>query len=108
LSKAELASIVVFHAQQTIEKSYKALLVYYGQSPPRVHDLSRLAMLVGRLVEDPTYDPDVLERITQYYVQSRYPLMYEAYSSTEPSSAEVEAMVWHAKRVFDFASTNIV
>jgi HEPN domain-containing protein len=102
-----LESIVAFHAQQTIEKSYKALLVFLDQSPPRIHDLPRLAGFVTAMIDDPTYDAAVLARITQYYTQSRYPLTMEADEKAIPSVEETREMVAHANRVFEFAKGTI-
>ena len=50
LGSPGLESIVAFHSQQTIEKSYKALPVFLDQSPPRIHDLTRLAGFVTAVI----------------------------------------------------------
>lgn len=102
-----LESGIAFHAQQAIEKSYKAILVYHGQEPPRIHDLTRLAALVSDLIEDPFSDFDLLDRISQYYIQSRYPLMLETKDTPEPSADDARSMVSHAKALTDFARAKI-
>ena len=102
-----LESIVAFHSQQTIEKSYKALLVYIDENPPRVHDLTRLVSLVMARIDDPTYDANLLARISQYYTQSRYPLTIEADGKSTPSAEETRAMVDHANRVYEFVKETI-
>ena len=98
-----LESGIAFHAQQAIEKSYKAILVYHDQDPPRIHDLTRLASLVSEHVEDRVSDLDLLDRISQYYIQSRYPLMMETKDAPEPDTDAVESMVSHAKAILAFA-----
>lgn len=107
LGSPGLESIVAFHCQQTIEESYKALLVLFDQSPPRIHDLTRLAGFVTALIDDPTFDPVVLARITQYYTQSRYPLTMEADEKAIPAVEETREMVVHANHVFDFAKETL-
>lgn len=107
LESSGLESIVAFHAQQSIEKSFKVLLVYLDEDPPRVHDLTRLAFLVSRKIQDPTHDSDMLARITQYYTQSRYPLAIEAGRTLQPSREDATAMVAYAKRVYEFVKKTI-
>lgn len=60
-----LRAIAAFHAQQTIEKSLKAILVCQGQNPPRVHDLVRLAALVTAATGEIVANADELERTNQ-------------------------------------------
>lgn len=107
LGSPGLESVVAFHSQQTIEKSYKALLVFLDESPPRIHDLMRLSGFVSGKIKDPTYDGAMLARITQYYTQSRYPLTMEADEKAVPSAEETREMVAHANRVFQFARETI-
>jgi len=61
---------VSFHAQQAVDKAFKAILVQRGEeSPPRIHDL----VILGRRVGAPlTLEPD-LNELTRAYVLTRYP-----------------------------------
>ncbi|HKS23256.1 MAG TPA: HEPN domain-containing protein [Thermoanaerobaculia bacterium] len=64
---------VCFHAQQCAEKYVKAQLVESGVRPPRMHDLSVLANLLGptdSLSSD--LQPD-LDWLTTLAVEIRYP-----------------------------------
>src|SRR5664280_107092 len=55
LAKAELATWgVCYHAQQSLEKGLKALLVATGADPPRSHNLVRL----NAAVDPPVFGPD--------------------------------------------------
>ena len=55
---AGLEAVIAFHAQQTIEKALKAIIVYHDQTPPKVHDLVRLAAIVRNVDEVPITDTD--------------------------------------------------
>lgn len=65
-------STVCFHAQQVVEKSLKALLVFHGKDPARTHDLNSLAY---SLIEDGLELPMSVEEISKlnpYAVIFRY------------------------------------
>lgn len=63
----------LFFCQQTIEKAIKA--VYYErneETPPRKHNLTSLAEDTGILDELEHLDGDLLDTLSQYYIESRY------------------------------------
>jgi HEPN domain-containing protein len=62
-----------FHAQQCAEKYMKAQLVEFGMRPPRTHDLSLLANLIGP--SDPAWAELRLDLdwLTTLAVEIRYP-----------------------------------
>ena len=63
----------LFFCQQAIEKSIKA--VYYEkneETPPRKHNLTSLAEDTGVLDELERLDEDLLDTLSQYYIESRY------------------------------------
>ncbi len=61
-----------FHAQQAAEKAVKAVLLAYGVSPSRTHDL---AFIIDSLPVDVSLPPSLLllPVLTKYAVQHRYP-----------------------------------
>ena len=61
-----------FHAQQAIEKSFKAVLAYFGDPIPRTHDLQKLAERATGLAPGLRLDEDGLSEITPFAVQLRY------------------------------------
>lgn len=65
-----LSSIVCFHAQQCVEKSLKGILESKGVIPPKVHDLVRL---YGMIEDDLDLEEDLLARLNEVYIDSRYP-----------------------------------
>ena len=67
-----LTNIVAFHAQQCIEKCFKALLEEREERVPNIHNLvTLLAKVEGSL--DESIDEDLLERLNQLYIEARYP-----------------------------------
>ena len=80
-----------FCLQQAVEKFLKAFLLANGWKLERIHDLGRL------LDEARTYDPDLsrfrdaCQRITDYYVVERYPLIPDAGPSSEEVQRSLEA-----------------
>ncbi len=69
----ELTQIVAFHAQQSIEKSLKAILELQDKKIPRIHDLRKLLHIVNNLKFEITYDDEMLDQLNQVYIDSRYP-----------------------------------
>jgi len=73
LNLPEYYEIVAFHCQQSIEKYIKGLLVFYGVSFEKSHDLVYLKDL---LVDNVEIEKALIRRITtlkSYAVQLRYP-----------------------------------
>ena len=63
---------VLFCCQQAVEKMLKAVIAERsGQSPPRLHNLLRLAEQAG--VELDQIQTVLMEDLSRYYIQSRYP-----------------------------------
>jgi HEPN domain-containing protein len=72
-SNALLTGVVAFHAQQCVEKCFKAVLVEFTESVPRVHDLVRLHALVIVHIQLGDIDVDVLRELSDLYIDVRYP-----------------------------------
>ncbi|OGJ87654.1 MAG: hypothetical protein A2268_04425 [Candidatus Raymondbacteria bacterium RifOxyA12_full_50_37] len=72
LGKKAPTDTICFHAQQCIEKSLKAALVYLGIHFPRTHDLSVLSALLPKEYKG-WMSPKEQEQMTDYAVTSRYP-----------------------------------
>lgn len=65
-----LTHIIAFHAQQAIEKSFKAMIENQNQKIPRVHSLRKLIELVDTKIE---YDLELIKLLDSLYIESRYP-----------------------------------
>jgi len=71
LDDAQLTNILSFHAQQAIEKSFKALLEYKNLKVLKTHSLSKLLNLLSDDIS--IEDVDTIELIDSLYIESRYP-----------------------------------
>ncbi|MFQ5411071.1 MAG: HEPN domain-containing protein [Phycisphaerae bacterium] len=68
-----LLETACFHAQQSIEKALKAVLLMNEQRPPRIHDLSDLFGLCERWMPDLSELGSRCEWLTTCAVELRYP-----------------------------------
>jgi HEPN domain-containing protein len=71
LLNAKIFNLVLFHSQQCVEKSLKALILFEGKNPPKTHQLSSLVLLVSGLSFEPFRKG--YEVLDQIYMPSRYP-----------------------------------
>jgi HEPN domain-containing protein len=86
-----------FHAQQAVEKAFKAVLVRKGEeSPPRIHDLVVLARRAGA----PTTLERDLTELSRVYVVTRYP---DVVLEREPAYGIDQAMAEHYLQVAEGA-----
>lgn len=77
-----------FAAQQAVEKALKAYLLFQGERLRKVHDLVMLVDEAKRF--DANFDQfrDAAARISQYYVETRYPdINPEKYTRDEAEKA---------------------
>ncbi len=65
--------VVAFHLQQTAEKYLKGYLLSRGWSLRRIHDLE--VLIQEAMARDAEFAPFLApcQRITEYYVETRYP-----------------------------------
>jgi HEPN domain-containing protein len=77
---------VCFHAQQTVEKYLKAVLVKEGVDFPKVHDIGELVERLPPALKAPLTIAEQ-ELITTFAVAGRYPSEEESYSAKEASEA---------------------
>jgi HEPN domain-containing protein len=86
-----------FHAQQAVEKSLKAVLIYSGIELQRLHDISQLATLLPQQVPPP---PALREAVslTSYAVMARYPGDYE-----DVTKEDYQEAIDAAKSVYEWA-----
>jgi HEPN domain-containing protein len=71
LNDAHLTHIVAFHAQQSIEKSFKALLEEAELEIPKIYKLKKLYKQY--FIKDFTCDENLLATLDELYIESRYP-----------------------------------
>ena len=67
-----LTHLAAFHAQQAIEKSFKAVLEEFDDVVPRVHSLEHLLPRIQAHFEF-SANFDLLEDLDKLYIDARYP-----------------------------------
>lgn len=83
---------VLFCCQQAVEKMLKSVIVErVGESPPRIHQLRRLAEIGGVAVDE--QQVVFLRELSAYYIPTRYP--------EEATDLAVEAKEEEAVRILD-------
>ena len=92
---------VAFHAQQLIEKAFKAVLVQAGLPFNRTHDLIRLAMTIEEANHPLPISLDDLAKLNPYAVVFRY-------DDTEIESLTRQEAVAYARIVREWAAHTVV
>jgi HEPN domain-containing protein len=64
--------VVGFHAQQTVEKSIKAVLALNGSDIPRTHDLVLLAQMAGKADDRTPPELEEAQSLSPWAVAMRY------------------------------------
>ncbi|NOY61104.1 MAG: HEPN domain-containing protein [Calditrichaeota bacterium] len=99
-----LTNIVAFHAQQAVEKSLKAIMEEYEMSFIKTHSLETLYKNVQSKAHL-TFDIDVLQRMDQLYISSRYPGDTGLLPDGKPDKTEAETFAAFAQDIYNQVST---
>jgi len=103
LDQEDLTNIVIFHAQQCVEKSFKALLELSDRNIPRIHDLRRLLQSISLLYPHVEIDQDTLDTLNQVYIDTRYPSDFGILPEGRPSSGTAKKLQQFADDVYQQA-----
>ncbi|WP_321992536.1 HEPN domain-containing protein [Marispirochaeta aestuarii] len=97
----ELTSVVSFHAQQCIEKVFKAVLEYYDMKIPRVHDLRKLYKEIegNNNIIDVNYE--IIDQLNQVYIDSRYPADHGLLPDGIPSQEKAREFMFEAEKIYN-------
>lgn len=101
-----VTNIVAFHAQQTVEKAFKALLEEKEIQVPKVHSLIRLYALVEQFIKSPI-DSLHLDALDNVYINSRYPSDIGFIETGKPTLAESMELYEVAKNIYDIVVQTI-
>ena len=95
-SAYDITDVPCFLAQQTVEKSLKALLTWHGVSFGKTHDL--LVLLAAAVTLEPSFGAErtLCEQLTGFAVEVRYPS-----DMSEPSLEETKRFVSEAQHVLN-------
>ena len=102
---SDLVNIVLFHCQQTIEKSLKALLSEYAGSVPRIHSVYTLyEKLPANIRHKLSIQIEDLEIIDSIYIDSRYPSDIGLLPSGLPTKKELMYILDLTETIFNTTS----
>lgn len=95
-----LTPIAAFHAQQCVEKCFKAVLEEHSMKVPRDHSTLRLCALTRDLISVEV-DLDVMTDLDDLYIESRYPGELGLLPAGRPTLADVQEFYEVAKSVYN-------
>ena len=101
-----VTNVVAFHAQQTVEKSFKALIEEKGLTIPRVHSLQRLYDIVKQFIDN-VIDIKQLALLDSVYTSSRYPGNVGILSTGKPTIQEANELYESAKNIYEIVLKTI-
>ncbi len=82
--------VVAFHVQQAVEKYLKGFLISTGWPLRRIHDVEILVQEAIALDADFTSFLAPCQRITEYYIETRYPLGIHTLLKPETVKTDLE------------------
>jgi len=89
-----------FHAQQSVEKCFKALLALHDIPVPRDHSTIRLHHLSLDFINFPI-EGDILIDLDALYIESRYPCEQGFLPSGKPTTEDARSFFQLAQRLYD-------
>lgn len=88
LDGRRFAAPACFHFQQMVEKLFKALLIFWGEQFPKIHDLVVLAAMIEKKAPGIKEYKEDIELLNRYYVETRYPGDYPEFTLEECEQAK--------------------
>jgi len=89
-----VANVALFHGQQCVEKSLKAVLEEIGEGVPRIHSIFRLYSRIREITRAfPELSEDDMDFLDSVYIDSRYPSDLGLLPSGSPTRTEAERCV---------------
>jgi HEPN domain-containing protein len=95
-----LTPVAAFHAQQCVEKCFKAMLEEYSKKVPKDHSTLRLFGLIKELVSI-DIDLAILTDLDDLYIESRYPGELGLLPGGKPTLEDVQEFFGIAKSIYD-------
>lgn len=95
-----VTNVVAFHAQQAVEKAFKALLEEKEIHVQRVRNLIRLHSFTEHFLIE-AIDPLELDALDSVYTSSRYPGEMGMIATGKPSPTESKELYESAKKIFE-------
>jgi len=95
-----LTPVGAFHAQQCVEKCFKAVLEEHGKKVPKDHSTLRLYGMVKELIPMEV-DLAILTDLDNLYIESRYPGEMGLLPNGKPSLAIVQEFFTAAQSIYN-------
>jgi HEPN domain-containing protein len=89
IRREDLTPVVAFHAQQCVEKCFKAVFEEHSRKVPKEHSTLKLYALVRDLVSV-NADIEVLTDLDDLYTESRYPGQFGLLPNGKPTLADAQ------------------
>ena len=106
LSDEFVTNVVAFHAQQAVEKAFKAFIEEKGIRMSRIHSLTRLYAQTESFMISPINETE-LEMLDNVYTSSRYPGEIGLLSTGKPTIKESKELYNIARRIYDILFQSI-
>ena len=100
LGHLDLTHRAAFHAQQTVEKAFKAAIEEYDLGLLRTHSLTRLLQVLSSHLSV-TAEGDMLDRLEAVYIEARYPSELGLLPYGKPSSEDAQELLTFAQAIYD-------
>lgn len=95
-----LTPVAAFHAQQCVEKCFKAVLEEHARKVPKDHSTLRLYGLIKELISIDV-DLAILTDLDDLYIESRYPGELGLLPGGKPTLEDAREFFEIAKRIYD-------
>ena len=100
IQREDLTPVAAFHAQQCVEKCFKAVLEERSQRVPKEHSTLKLYGLVQELVPLEV-DAGLLTDLDDLYIESRYPGEQGLLPNGKPTLADAQQFQEFAQSVYE-------
>jgi HEPN domain-containing protein len=97
-----LTHLSAFHAQQVVEKSFKAIIEEFGIGQSRIHSLENLYEKVKNKISR-NYKIDLFILLDQLYIDARYPGEMGLLPEGKPSLVETQEFYDLATDIYNLA-----
>jgi len=104
IGEDHLTNIVAFHAQQAVEKGFKAVLEEREIETPKIHNLVTLNGKIAQLVQE-RFNMTMLKTLDSLYIDSRYPGELGLLSNGRPTVDDAKSFYEFALMVFRILSS---
>jgi len=95
-----LTNVVAFHAQQVVEKCFKAIIEENTLKVPRIHSLIRLFDKIEGIIDFAVAEQE-LKVIDKVYTEARYPADIGMLPDGKPSLRQANRMYEFAQQIFE-------